>query len=378
MGAGGGGTDYVDGLVVGGGFFGASLAVALARLGERVAVIERGRALLLGASSINQARIHRGYHYPRSVLTALRSRINAPRFAADHADCVVDDFEHYYAIARPFSKVTAHQFQTFCARIGAPLTQAPDEVRRLFHPDLIEEVFVVREGAFDANRLRRQLIGDLDVLGVSVRLETTALRLARRPAGGYRVALDGPGGGEIVADRVYNCTYAHLNALLAASGVPRVPLRHELTELALVEPPPRLARAAVTVMCGPFFSCMPFPSRGLYSLSHVRYTPHGTWDDRPGGPYADPEAMAARIPRRSRFAHMVRDAARYLPLMRECRYVESLWAVKTILPRSAVDDSRPILVHTDAAWPGLACIIGGKLDNVYDMLESRDLLPAKA
>ena len=26
-------------------------------------------------------------------------------------------------------------------------------------------------------------------------------------------------------------------------------------------------------MCGPFFSAMPFPARGLHTLSHVRYTP---------------------------------------------------------------------------------------------------------
>ena len=49
--------------------------------------------------------------------------------------------------------------------------------------------------------------------------------------------------------------------------------------MALVEPPAELGGAAVTVMDGPFFSLMPYPSRGLFTLSHVRYTPHCSWHD---------------------------------------------------------------------------------------------------
>jgi hypothetical protein len=72
---------------------------------------------------------------------------------------------------------------------------------------------------------------------------------------------------------------------------------------------------------------------------------------------------------------MQRDAERFLPLMREARYVTSLWETKTVLPRSAGDDSRPMLVrqHTDA--PGLISVLGAKIDSVYDVEdEVRDIL----
>jgi len=61
-----------DAIVIGGGFFGCRLALALARNGARVAVIEKESALLSRASFNNQARVHHGYHYPRSILTGLR------------------------------------------------------------------------------------------------------------------------------------------------------------------------------------------------------------------------------------------------------------------------------------------------------------------
>ena len=61
---------------------------------------------------------------------------------------------------------------------------------------------------------------------------------------------------------VFCCGYAQTNAVAAASGLPVIPLKHELAEMALVEVPPALKQWGVTVMDGPFFSCMPFPTRG--------------------------------------------------------------------------------------------------------------------
>ena len=49
--------------------------------------------------------------------------------------------------------------------------------------------------------------------------------------------------------------------------------------MALMQAPDVLKEIGVTVMDGPFFSMMPFPARGLHTLSHVRYTPHFSWKD---------------------------------------------------------------------------------------------------
>jgi glycine/D-amino acid oxidase-like deaminating enzyme len=174
--------------------------------------------------------------------------------------------------------------------------------------------------------------------------------------------------GPVDGGQVYCCTYAQTNAPGSAGGLPRVPLKHELTELALIEVPAALHDLGVTVMDGPFFSCMPFPARGLHTLSHVRYTPHGHWYDSDGS-YRPPYDIFAETVKETAFPHMVRDAARYLPALAGCRYHDSLWEVKTVLPRSETDDSRPILFKPDSGLPGYHLVMGGKIDNVYDIVD---------
>ena len=61
---------YPKALVVGAGVFGLSSALALTNYGFQVDVKEKSNDILTGASSINQYRLHKGYHYPRSKETA--------------------------------------------------------------------------------------------------------------------------------------------------------------------------------------------------------------------------------------------------------------------------------------------------------------------
>jgi glycine/D-amino acid oxidase-like deaminating enzyme len=360
-----------DAIFVGGGFFGCALAAHLREQGQDVVVVERADALLTRASYHNQARVHNGYHYPRSLLTALRCRVNFPRFHAEFRDCMREDFEKYYAIGTIGSKVTAAQFRQFCDRIEAPLSPAPKAVRRLFHPDLVEDVFAVREIAFDAVKLRERMEERLRELGVTVLLDTEAVS-ARAVDGGLELVIESNGARDTLRGRtIYNCTYARLNKLLTDSGLTPLKLKHEVTEMPLVALPEELAGKAFTIMCGPFFSVMPFPPRaGLHTLSHVRYTPHAEFHEGPGLPVRDPYAALAGAQLASRFPHMVRDAARYVPALAKARHADSLWEMKTVLPQSEVDDSRPVLHRKDCGLPGLTCILGGKIDNVYDMMDT--------
>jgi glycine/D-amino acid oxidase-like deaminating enzyme len=368
-------TDF-DTLIIGGGFYGCGLAEYLAQSG-RVGIVEAAGDILQRASYVNQARVHHGYHYPRSLLTGLRSSLNFPRFVEDYRDCIVDGFDKYYAIARRGSNVTPDQFARFCDRIGAPLAPAPPEIARLFDPARIERVFRVREYAFDAWRMRRMMADRLDAARVTLTTGATVTAMRSSPAGVTVTVQTGSELRTLTAERVFGCVYSRTNRLLADSGIAPIPLKHEITEIALMEAPPPFDRAGVTVMCGPFFSFMPFPPLGVHSLTHVRYTPHAAWRDG-GDPHPpDPYAVLERTPRRSRFTHMLRDAARYIPALAEAKYMESLWEVKTVLPRSETDDSRPILFRRDLGIPGLACVIGSKIDCIYDVIDEIGALPAR-
>ena len=111
-------------VVIGGGFFGCATAIHLAQRGWSVDVLEQGAELMQRASYVNQARLHNGYHYPRSFQTAIRSRANMPQFCEVYPEAVFTEFRPLYAIARYDSKVSVRGFVHFCKASGIPLQRA--------------------------------------------------------------------------------------------------------------------------------------------------------------------------------------------------------------------------------------------------------------
>ncbi len=360
-------SDTCDIAIVGGGFFGCSLAVALADQGYRVTLIEERAQLLERASYNNQARVHNGYHYPRSILTALRSRINFPMWVENYRECVVNDFDKYYAVARRFSKVAAAQFAGFMQRVEAPLSAAPKHIEKLFDPGLIEQVFTVKEFAFDAVKLSQMMQRELTRTKVTVLMKTTAERVQQAQDKLTLTLRSKESERPLTARHVFNCTYSQINSLLTNSDLPRIRLKHELAEMCLVEVPEELKHFGITVMCGPFFSLMPFPARGLHTLSHVRYTPHAAWEDTAEFYRGQDDFKSGARPA-SNFRLMQADSERYMPIIGKCKQVDSLWEVKTVLPASEADDSRPILYRRDAGLKNLHCVMGVKIDNIFDVL----------
>lgn len=255
--------------------------------------------------------------------------------------------------------------------MGAPIELATPSHRALFDPDMVEDVFACFEVAFDHKILGRQVAARMADAGIEVRLDTALVGLADHRSGVVASLSDGS---EVTARYAFNITYAQINAVLAKAGLPGARLKHEVAELALIEPPRELDRIGVTVMDGPFFSTMPYPSEGLYSLTHVRYTPHESWADNPQA--RDPYRHLANLEPETCFAFMQRDAQRYLPCLAGATYRRSIYDVKTILIKNEADDGRPILYHQKPEDSRVISILGGKIDNIYDLFEAvKDTAP---
>lgn len=366
----------LDAVVIGGGFYGSAIAIYLAKQRgfSRILLVEREPELMQRASLSNQARVHNGYHYPRSFTTAYRSRINLPKFVKDWPFAVKQDFTKLYAIARRNSKVTAKQFQRFCKEVGASLEPARHEHKALFESRLIEDVFEVEEYAFDTRRLAAWAVDELMAAGVRVIYSSRVTHVNLESDSCLSVTLDNSivGANHVRARYVFNCTYSGLNQLGGSFPGICTGLKQEITEMPLVEVPSVLEKIGITVMDGPFFSLMPFPSRQLHTLSHVRYTPHRHWEDMAG---VDPYTVLEKYERGTRVDRMMRDVFRYLPALRGAQHIESLFEVKTVLVKNEIDDGRPIFFERHASLPGCFSVLGGKIDNIYDVLEKLDTEP---
>jgi glycine/D-amino acid oxidase-like deaminating enzyme len=357
-----------DVVIVGAGFYGCALAAHLGRQGLKVLVCEENNEPMSRASATNQARVHTGFHYPRSYVTALRSWHNFGRFLSDFDEAIIRDFQMLYAIARYGTKVDPNRFYGMFRAMGAPIEAASGHQRSLFSAELVEMVFACTEYAFDYTIIRRIVLEQLRALPVEMALGMRVTRID--PSASECLSVSFQGGSRVEANRVFNVTYSQLNSVLKASGATPLPLKHELVEIALVKPPPALHGLAVTLMDGAFFSCMPYPAANAYSLTHVRYTPHLGWTDASVSLSA--YEIARRAPRNTRWRHMVNDARRYLPAMSDVVWQRSLFEVKTVPIKNEKDDGRPILLNNHDSLPGLYSVLGSKIDNIYDLFEAID------
>ena len=72
-----------DRIIIGAGIYGLYAAQKSLEKGYSVLVIEYDEKYFMRGTYINQARVHNGYHYPRSRSTAVKSRDYFQRFVED-------------------------------------------------------------------------------------------------------------------------------------------------------------------------------------------------------------------------------------------------------------------------------------------------------
>jgi hypothetical protein len=284
--------------------------------------------------------------------------INYSRFVNDFKEATIDNVEHIYAIAKHGTKTNAKQFYNLFKTINAPIQRLPDKQFKLFfNPDLIESAFIVNEAIFNWSILEKMMREKLLSCGVNLFLNTEIKQVS---SDNHLLTAHTIADKQFISKKIFSCLYSNLNTLQKNSNLSLLPLKYELAELALVHTPDFLANHAFTVMDGHFFSLLPYPQRSAHTLSHVRYTPHASW--------IDPQAPL-NLPMNSNYTYMKKDAMRYMPLLQELKYIESLYETKTILQRNECDDGRPILFREEASLPNFYTVMGSKIDNIYDVLD---------
>ena len=366
-------ANYFDVVVIGAGFYGSLISIYLNKYKKinKILLLEKEPEIMNRSSSRNQARIHNGYHYPRSFMTANRSHQNFSRFVSDWISSVKKDFTNIYAIARNNSKISSSQFKMFCNKVGIPISEAKENVKNLFNKSLVSNVYLTEEYIFDANIFKLLVLNEINKTNINLQLSSEVKKISKESSD-VVIETSMKGKNELIkCNYVFNCTYSSLNKINNREYLTKTKLRHEIAEIALITPPSNLAEIGVTLMDGPFFSFLPFPSQSAHSISHVRYTPHSQWLDNLK---IDPEEVLKKFNKISNVDRMIRDAARYLPTINKSKYIESFYEIKTVLSKNDNDDGRPILFEESKDLKGLYSVLGGKLDNIYDILKKLDVL----
>ena len=365
-----------DKIIVGAGLYGLYAAEQCGARGQRVLVLEKDPGPFMRATYINQARVHMGYHYPRSYSTAIKSAGYFERFCRDYGFCLLTEFDQVYATSAHFSWTSAEQFRKFCAAAHIRCDDVSPE--KYFNPGQCDGAFLTTEYTYDAQILKKHFLEKLAALPNVTIAYSHKPESVQRTGSVWQVRA-----GDITAEAPFllNATYAGVNELHAMLGFEPFAIKYELCEIILCTVDERLKNTGVTVMDGPFFSLMPFGRTGLHSLTSVTFTPHVTSYDslptfacqarsggccRPGD-LANCDSCPARP--ESAWPMMSQLARKYLREEYGFAYSHSLFSMKPILKASEIDDSRPTVIRQYTADPAFVSVLSGKINTVYDLDE---------
>lgn len=355
-----------DAVFIGAGFYGCSIALELKKKFKNILIIEKEDKIMSRASSINQGRIHNGYHYPRHFKTAYSSHVNFNRFIKEYKSCVINNFTSLYAIPKELSQINANQFKKMFRALNAPIKTASSMYKYYFNKNLIEEIFEVEEYTYDYLKLRKIILHKLTKENISLDFNKNVFSIVQGLKDCIELTVND--GEKILSHRVFNCSYAGVNELMSNSQLKPLPLKFELAEIALIKMPEELQKIGITVMDGPFFSTLPYFKNKMHTLTHVRYTPHCNWVNKNDNYIFDKNSLKnEKI--NSKYLFMLKDAERYIPLFSKASYVKSLFEIKTLLLKNEKNDGRPIVYKKNYGLNNHYIILGGKIDNIYDIQE---------
>ncbi len=364
-----------DKIVIGAGLYGLYSAYFCGSKGENILVLEYDDTSFKRATFINQARVHNGYHYPRSYSTAIKSAHYFKRFNEDFGFSVLTKFDQVYATSSEFSWSDAIQFQKFCKAANIKCEEV--STKKYFKEGYCDGAFLTEEYSYDAQLLKDYFIEKIAAFpNVKIRYNTRIISIGNN---GSEFVFDLADGSEYKTAFVLNATYASVNQIQNLLGFEHFKIKYELCEIILCNVNDNLRNTGLTVMDGPFFSIMPFGKTKFHSLTSVTFTPHvackeslpkfncqsrsngfctslqlGNCNDCPARPG-------------SAWPYMSNLARKYMRDDLKFEFDHTLFSMKPILLASEIDDSRPTVIKTFTTNPTFVSVLSGKINTVYDL-----------
>ena len=202
------------------------------------------------ASAINQYRLHRGYHYPRSSDTARECLKGLKSFSRKYETSIInEDIEHFYGIAKKGSLVNGNEYLSFLKKINLE--------HEIVEPIKNTEITIkAKENLFDPDKLKLSVNDKLFSSGANLKMSTT---INKNDFEDF--------------DYVLLATYARINELV---DKPKVKYQFEVVEKPVVRLSQNYQNKSIVIMDGPFMCLDPYKD-GLHVLGNVVHAIHSTY-----------------------------------------------------------------------------------------------------
>jgi|TARA_R110000803_G_scaffold139900_3_gene206536 hypothetical protein len=328
-------------LVVGAGIFGMTTSIELAKLGMNVTLHEELNGVMNCASGINQYRLHQGYHYPRSKVTALECLKSIESFKQKYNQCIVNgNVDHYYSISKENSLISGKEYIQFLDDMGLFYKKVKPFKKS-------ELTISVKEELFDPKIMKRFLLDDIDLYNVNLILNHKTLK---------KEFLD--------YDYVVISTYSKINELVENNRE----YQFEICEKPIVKLPREYNNKSIVVMDGPFMCLDPYGNSGFHVLGNVVHAIHSTnigykpiVNDNLKG-YLNNGII--KNPKVTNIDKFIQTGKEYFDGFDELEHIGSMYTVRTVLSNREHDDARPTIVNRES--DNIFTIFSGKIVTCVD------------
>jgi len=307
--------------VVGAGIYGITAATKLKTKGFDVDLFEAEDDILKAASGINQYRIHRGYHYPRSLDTIKSCKDNEQSFIKYYNQSILDrNSKHYYSIATEDSLTTAEQYLTVLDKAGLEWKI----VDTLPNCDLTIET---KETFYNPTILKNICHNRIKGNGINLKTNT---RIKEKLIG-YKYNI--------------HATYSSLNSLTTK----KQDYQFELCEKPLFQLPPRYKNQSLVIMDGPFMCFDPYANTDYHLGGNVVHAIHvRNIGEKPEIPPPYKRYINKGIiknPKYTNVSRFIESAKKFFPEIEQSKHLGSMYTIRTVLPYKDDTDERPTIVN---------------------------------
>ena len=223
---------YYDKVIIGAGLYGLYGALICGRKGQRVVVLEYENQPFSRATYINQARVHNGYHYPRSFSTVSSVTDYFQKFNREFEFCINSSFKKIYATSSRYSWTNAVQFKKFCKDTNIKCEEISTD--KYFKNDMCDGSFLTEEYTYDAAILRDYFLEEIKKYPTVELKFNIRIKDIQKSANEYLININSQE--SISTGYILNATYASANQINTIAGFDPFKIKYELCEVILCHP----------------------------------------------------------------------------------------------------------------------------------------------
>lgn len=339
--------------IVGGGIFGLTIAWILAKEGYGVDLFEKNKDVFMAASGINQFRLHRGYHYPRSIDTIIACLNGEKKFREVYPEVLMDgENEHHYAVAKEGSFLNTEQCFKVWDKCGLEYEETELDI---LSKETIEKCIRIKESLIDPVKFKEICLERCKMYGVNIFLNKEV---------NYNDMKD--------YDLIVVATYANNNSLIKHYPKSQRNYQFELVEKVVLKLPERFNKISVVIQDGPFCCIDPYGRTGLFLMGSVVHAiHHSNIGQTPEIPEEFKDILNNGIiknPKITKIKQFLSAADVFFPgIEKEAEHIGSMFTIRTVVPNREHDDARPTIV--EKIDDKIISVFSGKIPTCIDAAE---------